>query len=619
MGMGSGGWSGGFGSHHMPPDARELARGERFDGAIVRRALAAFRPYVWACVGIVALLLITSVLGVLPPLLTRQIIDRGILAHDFPFVLHYTLVILGIAVVSGLLGVAQNYLSNLVGQQVMADFRQRLFEHLHAQPLRFFTTTRSGELVSRVTNDVGAIQTVVTTTLISLISNVLIITTTVGVMFAANWRLTLLALVVVPAFVAPTQRVGRARQDLQRRIQQNLAGMTAQLTETLGISGALLVKAFAGERREAERFAGRNVELRDLQVRQGLAGRWLFMWIGLFSAVGPALLYGYGGWLLIHHRIQLGTIVAFVALIGRLYGPLGQLVQLHVNVLTSVALFRRIFALLDREPEVRDGPTVLVPQAVRGGLAFEGVVFRYEEGGESVLHGVDLEVPPGRLVALVGPSGAGKTTLMHLVPRFYDPSAGRVTLDGADLRRFQLASLRSQTGLVPQEPFLLHDTVRANLLYARPDASASELEAACQAAQIHDVITALPQGYDTLVGERGYRLSGGEKQRLAIARVLLRAPRIVLLDEATSSLDTLAERQVQAALEHLLDGRTALVIAHRLSTVLAADQIVVLRDGRIEAVGRHHELLAVGGLYARLYREQFNTGSQAEAVALAGD
>ncbi len=618
MGMGSG-WSGGFGSHHMPPDARELARGERLDGGIVRRALAAFRPYLFACAGVVALLVVTSVLGVLPPLLTRQIIDRGILAHDFPFVLHYTLLILGVGAVSGLLGVAQNYLSNLVGQQVMADFRQRLFEHLHTQPLRFFTTTRSGELVSRVVNDVGAIQTVVTTTLVSLISNVLIIATTVGVMFAANWRLTVLALVVVPAFVAPTQRVGRVRQELQRRIQQNLAGMTGQLAETLGISGALLVKAFAGERREAERFAARNVELRDLQVRQGLAGRWLFMWIGLFTAVGPALLYGYGGWLFIHHRIQLGTIVAFVALIGRLYGPLGQLVQLHVNVLTSVALFRRIFGVLDRESEVRDGVTVLVPEAVLGWVAFERVVFRYEAGGDPVLRGVDLEVPSGRLVALVGPSGAGKTTLMHLVPRFYDPSGGRVTLDGADLRGLRLASLRAQTGLVPQEPFLLHDTVRTNLLYARPDASEADLEAACRAAQIHEVILALPQGYDTLVGERGYRLSGGEKQRLAIARVLLRAPRIVLLDEATSSLDTLAERQVQSALEHLLDGRTALVIAHRLSTVLAADQIVVLRDGRVEAVGRHRELLAAGGLYAQLYREQFDVQPQPQGVALTGD
>ena len=618
MGMGSG-WSGGFGSHHMPPDARELARGERLDGSIVRRALAAFRPYLWPCAGVVALLVVTSVLGVLPPLLTRQIIDRGILARDFPLVLRYTLLILGVGAVSGLLGVAQNYLSNLVGQQVMADFRQRLFEHLHTQPLRFFTTTRSGELVSRVVNDVGAIQTVVTTTLVSLISNVLIIATTVGVMFAANWRLTVLALVVVPAFVAPTQRVGRVRQELQRRIQQNLAGMTGQLAETLGISGALLVKAFAGERREAERFAARNVELRDLQVRQGLAGRWLFMWIGLFTAVGPALLYGYGGWLFIHHRIQLGTIVAFVALIGRLYGPLGQLVQLHVNVLTSVALFRRIFGVLDRESEVRDGVTVLVPAAVLGWVAFERVVFRYESGGEPVLRGVDLEVPSGRLVALVGPSGAGKTTLMHLVPRFYDPSGGRVTLDGADLRGLRLASLRAQTGLVPQEPFLLHDTVRTNLLYARPDASEADLEAACRAAQIHEVILALPQGYDTLVGERGYRLSGGEKQRLAIARVLLRAPRIVLLDEATSSLDTLAERQVQSALEHLLDGRTALVIAHRLSTVLAADQIVVLRDGRVEAVGRHRELLAAGGLYAQLYREQFDVQPPAQAAALTGD
>jgi ATP-binding cassette subfamily B protein len=602
MGMGWGGW--GWRDHG---DLREAARHEKFDAALVRRALGAFRPYVWPTVAAGLLIFATSALGALPPVLTKEIIDRGIAAHDLRAIVRYTALTVAIALVSGLLGVAQNYLTNLVGQKVMADFRSQLFRHIHRQSMAFFTENQSGQLVSRVTNDVGAIQGVVTGTLVNLATNVLVISTTVGIMLAFNWRLTVLSLLILPAFILPTQHVGRVRQDLQRRIQQALGTLTAQLTETLGVSGALLVKAFARERYEFERFERTNREIQDLQVRQSLVGRWLFMWLGLFGSVGPALLYAYGGWLVIRGQLSLGTIIAFVAYLNRLYGPLAQTAQLHVNVLTSIALFRRIYAILDRVPEIQDGPYVLRPEAVRGAIAFEDVTFRYGPALPPALEHIELEIRPGQVVALVGPSGAGKSTLMSLVLRLYDPTAGRVTLDGRDLRELQLESLRSVLGLVPQEPFLFHDTVRANLRYARPDASDEELEAACRAAQIHDVIAAMPQGYDTVVGERGYRLSGGEKQRLAIARVLLRAPRIVLLDEATSSLDTLAERRIQAALEHLLAGRTALVIAHRLSTVLAADRIVVLDRGRVVAVGSHQELLAAGGLYARLYREQFAT------------
>lgn len=614
MGMGTGGGGGWRGGGEL--DLRDAARTEKFDGALILRALGTFRPYLWPAALTVVLIIAGAILGSLPPLYTKDLVNRGISGRDAHLLYYYTALIVAVSLIAGLLGVAQNYLSNLVGQHVMADYRLRLFEHIHRQPLSFFTATRSGELVSRVTNDVAAIQNVVTNTLVNLVTNVMVITVTLIFMFSMSWQLTLLSLVVVPAFIAPTRRVGAIRRDLQRRIQQVLAVLTAQLTETIGVSGALLVKAFARERMEAERFARSNVELRDLQVRQQLVGRWLFMWLGLFSAFGPALLFGYGGWLAIHGHLTIGAIIAFVAYLGRLYGPLSQLAQLHVSVLTSVALFRRIYTLLDREPEIQDGPEAVDPRTIRGAIAFAGVSFGYEPSLPPALSGVDLDIAPGMMVALVGPSGAGKTTLLHMVVRFYDPAAGRITLDGRDLRAYTLESLRGAIGLVPQEPFLFHDSVRANLLYARPEAGEEELEAACRAAQIHDVIAAMPEGYQTVVGERGYRLSGGEKQRLAIARVLLRAPRIVLLDEATSSLDTLAERRVQAALEHLLAGRTSVVIAHRLSTVLAADMIVVVEAGRVVATGRHPELLAAGGLYARLYQEQF---AVARAPAAAAD
>lgn len=591
-------------------EMRKLAKQEHFDWNIIRRACTAFVPYWKKAIMVSLLLLATSAGGALPAWLTQQIIDDGILKGHVSVVILLTITLILIAFVTGLLGVAQTWLSNAVAQDVMADYRLTLFSHIQRQTVNFFATRQAGDLVSRVMNDVTAIQNVVTSTLMGFASNVLVILTTLGLMFEMNWKMTLLSLVVVPGFVIPTQRVGGVRQRLQGEIQQKLSTLTVQLSEQFGVSGALLTRIFSRESEEIRKFSGGNQELRNLQVRQTLVGRWLFMWIGMFSSIGPALLWGYGGWLVIHQQMALGTIVAFTSLLSRLYGPLSQLAQLQVNLLSSIALFRRIFAILDVEPDVKDGTTSIPDGNVDGRIRIENVTFAYRTEGTNkpteVLRDIKLDIHPGQMVALVGPSGAGKTTLLNLVPRFSDPLSGHILIDEYESKSLTLSSLRGQMGLVPQDPFFFHDTIYNNLLFAKPEVTREEIEEACRAAQIHGMIVGLPEGYDTVVGERGYRLSGGERQRLAIARVLLRAPRIVLLDEATSALDTLVEREIQEALSVLMQGRTAIVIAHRLSTVLTADKIVVLEHGRIIAEGKHHELLEKSRLYRELYEAQFS-------------
>ena len=575
----------------------------------IRRILRYFRPY-WTISALVLLcVLSTALLGLVPPLLVKWLIDVALLQADIGLLNLLVLGMILVPLVSGLIGVGQNYLNMRVGQSIMFDLRNDLYQNLQAQSLRFFTTTRTGEMMSRLNNDVNDIQGVVTGTLVNLITNTFIVTTTSVLILSMSWKLGLLSLAILPLFILPTRRVGRIRQRLSRETAEKRGALSAFMAETLSVSGALLVKAFAREADEAHRFRQRTRELMDLELRRGLAGRWFFMFLGLFSAAGPALIYWYGGWQVLAGELTIGTIVAFVAYLTRLYGPASQLANVHVDVMSALALFERLFAYLELEPDVRDRPNALRPGQVRGEVRFENVSFEYV-AGRPALYGLSFEARPGQLVALVGPSGAGKTTVTYLVPRLYDPTGGRVTLDGHDLRDLQLAWLRRQIGMVTQETYLFNATVRENLLYARPDASQEALEAACRAAYLDEVIGDLPDGYDTLVGERGYRLSGGEKQRLAIARVLLADPRVLVLDEATSSLDSRSEAYIQAALAPLLAGRTSLVIAHRLSTVLAADQILVLDRGRLVEQGTHATLLARNGLYARLYEEQFKTAAQ---------
>lgn len=590
--------------------------------ARLKRVAQHLRPYWLQWLVIIVCIAASSALGVLPPLCVRGILDHAIPSKDIPLLGWLVAAMIAITVAANLVGVLQTWVNMLVGQGIMYDLRNQLFRHLQQQSLGFYTTTRAGEIVSRINNDVAAVHEVVTGTVVNILSNFFTLVATFVVILSMDWRLALLAMIVVPLFYAPTRYVGRVRHRLSRLTQEKQADLVAFMEERLNVGGIILMKLFGQARADAEAFARRNREVMDLNVRQAMAGRWLFLCLAIFSVLGPAAVYWYGGLQAIRGVLSVGTVVAFVAYLANLYRPIGQLAGVWVSLQGALAVFERIYEYLDRAPEVQDAPGAIVLLCVQGHIRFEEVSFEYprarraaieaapEEGVASTtdrraLREVSFEILPGERVALVGPSGAGKTTITYLLPRFYDPTAGRVTLDGHDLRELTQESLRSHIGAVTQDTFLFHATVRENLLYARPEASQEQVVAACQAANIHDFIVGLPDGYDTVVGERGFRLSGGERQRLAIARALLKDPRILILDEATSHLDATAEFLIQEALETLLRNRTAVIIAHRLSTILGADKIVVLDRGRVVEVGPHAELLARDGLYATLYHQQF--------------
>jgi ATP-binding cassette, subfamily B, bacterial len=575
----------------------------KVEGATLRRILAHLRPY-RAQGGLAALaILLGALFNLVPPLLIKHAIDEAIPRSDARLLFLCCSGMVLAALVAGVFAVWQKYLTAQVGERVMRDLRVELFEHLQRQPHSFFVHARPGETLSSVLNDVQGVGSVTSTTLAGVVESLIVAATTSALVFALDWRLALVALVSLPAFVVPGRRVGQRRKELRRAAQVRMAELTGILDEALSASGSLLTKVFGAERIEGGRLRRKADELLELSLRQTLVGRWFQMFTGIFEYVSIALVFAAGGWLVIHERIPLGTVVAFVTLMRRLYPPASALAGVQVDVLTSYAYFERVFRVLDMRPAIVDSPAARRLERVEGALRFEGVSVSLSDGVEA-LNGVDLEIAPGQSVALVGPSGAGKSTLAFLVPRLYDPSAGRVLLDGSDLRELEMASLRSHIGMVTQETYLFYGSVMENLLYARPDASRAEVEAAARAAQVHDLIASLPAGYETMVGRQGYRMSGGERQRLAVARALLRDPRILILDEATSSVDAASEALIQAALGPLLRGRTSLIVAHRLSTVRRADLIVVLDRGRIVERGSHATLLARGGLYARLYEGQ---------------
>jgi len=593
----------------LTADLDEDAIRARHDRKLRRRVVRYFLPH-WRR-GLIVLILITAgaILGLVPALVTKELLDY-LSRPDGGFSQVAMLVAVGLlaAVVGGLFGVAQAYLETSISQKIMFDLRGQIFDRLLDQSVGFFTESRTGEVMSRINNDVRGVEDVVSGTIFGMIYNLIVLPATLTFMFVLNWRLALLLpLIAGPLVILPTRHTGRKTFTARKRTQEQLGRMTAYLQEVLGLSGILLVKAFVRQRDERARFRRMNDELQHLELREAMIKRWFQLLMEVLGVAGPALLWLYGGYLVLNGQATVGTIVTFVVvLMRRVSNAAIDLATLHVNVTGSLALFQRLFDLLDMPVTVTDAPGARPMTACRGAIAFEDVTFAYRPDNRPALKDLSLRIEPGQLVALVGQTGAGKSTFTYLVSRSYDPQHGRVLIDDQNVRELTLESLGSHIGIVFQDTYLFHASIRDNLRYARVEAGDDELVAAAKAAHLHDFITSLPDGYDTLVGERGHRLSGGEKQRLAIARVILKDPQILILDEATSHLDTISEHLIQAALRPLLEGRTSLVIAHRLSTILAADLILVLDRGRLVERGTHAELLQLGGLYARLYERQFS-------------
>lgn len=575
------------------------------------RVKSLFRPYRMEVISIVVLVLISATLGLFNPFLLKRLVDEGLQHGKLSVVAQMSIASLAATLASTAAGVGYAYVSVHVGQQVMRDLRNGLFEHLQAMPLRWFTNVRTGEMQSRITNDVTSVQGAVSDTLANVLNNVTTALSTIVAMLFLDWRLTALSVGVLPFFAFIAARVAKLADGERKKSQERLAALTATTNEVLNVSGALLTKVSGRHDLVSRRFEKENLAVTESQVKLQTIMRGFFSLFGLTFSVTPILVFWLAGYLLIGQKdphLSLGIIIAFTSLQGRLFFPITQLLNVQVELGSSVSLFNRIFEYLDLVPEIRDAENAidLAPDTVQGSVAFEDVRFRYDEVQTSpTLDHIDLQAAPGQLVALVGASGAGKTSLTYLIPRLYDVESGRVTIDGHDVREIKLSALANIVGVVTQETYLVHDTIRENLRYGNPEASEEQIVEAAKAAAIHDHISSLPDGYDTIVGERGYKLSGGEKQRISIARAILKDPRVLILDEATSALDTQSERLVQAALERLMPGRTTFAIAHRLSTVRAADLIVVMRGGQIVERGTHEELLALNGEYRRLYDLQF--------------
>ena len=580
----------------------------------LRRILTYLWPYRLRVALVVTCIALGAVLNLAPAWFVKRIVDDAIPRHDYRSLAFYCALMVAGPLLAGLLQIAQKFGAETIGQSVMFDLRVAVYRRLLDMPFTFFARQHPGEAITRVLNDVQGAGGVVSGTLVDVAQSTIVLVSTAAFVLLLDWRLGLLAVMLLPLFITPTRRVGKKRKALKRTLQARVGELTGFLAETLSVSGALTIRVFGAEESEIERLVRKSDEIRHLSLQQTLVGRWFQLLLGLFESIGPALVFAVGGVLVIHGQVPLGTIVAFVALVKRLYSPASSLAGVHVDLMTSYAYFERIFGTLDQAPRKRaDGRFVLAN--AKGDVEFKRVSFAYDDSNRA-LSNIDLRIPAGQTVALVGPSGAGKSTMASLLAGLYEPTEGLVTIDGVDLKDVTEQSLRANTAIVTQDTFLFHASVLENLRYGKPSATQAEVEAAARQAQIHEVIAALPDGYDTIVGERGCRFSGGERQRLAIARAILKDPRILILDEATSSLDADSELVVQQALTRLRQGRTTLVIAHRLSTIADADSIVVFDRGRIVERGTHKSLLARSGLYAWLWRLHARQATTDQVVRL---
>ena len=575
--------------------------------ALLKRIFSYLLPYWPKLLLVLAAIILSSIFGLLPSILTGKIIDEGLIGGDFGVLLVLIALSFAVLVLSNLIGVLESYLNTWVAQHITYDMRNQMYAHLQKMSHRFFTSSRQGDVITRMTSDISGVQSVIANTLTSILSNIAVLATSVVAMYQKNWILATVGVIIVPLFVLPTKRVGKTRWSLALKSQEKNDEINQILNETLSVSGQMLVKLFTNEKMEYEKYQKANREMTRLNIRESMAGRWFRVAMNTFTSMGPMLIYLVGGFLMIqmgNTSLTVGDITVMVSLLSRMYQPVNSLLNIQVDVIRSMALFTRIFEYFDMPVEVENRPYAVAPPSVNGDLEFCHVGFYYDSG-QPVLQDLNFRIEAGHSVAIVGPSAAGKSTMIHLIPRLYDVTEGRITLDGRDIRGIDLEVLRKNIGVVTQDTYLFNGTIRENLLYANAQATQEQIVEACRQANIHDFIAGLPQGYDTLVGNRGIKLSGGEKQRVSIARVILKNPRLLILDEATSALDSISESLIQDAIDPLLKGRTSLVIAHRLSTIMAADEILVVDQGRIVQRGTHRELVEQDGVYRELYETQF--------------
>ncbi|MBR3296044.1 MAG: ABC transporter ATP-binding protein [Clostridia bacterium] len=603
MGPGPGGMRG-MGRGYMSEE--EKGQLPKIEKGLVKRIFSYLKPYKWSLMLVILCILVSSALKMLPSIFTGKIIDEGLINRNMNALIFYILISLGVTLLGNLIGIGENYLNSFISQHITYDIRNQMYAHLEMMPQRFYTANNQGEIITRMTSDIDGVQNVISSTFTSILSNVLTLVIALVAMFQKSWVLALVGIAVVPLFIIPTRKAGENRWSLTREAQKSNDAINGILNETLSVSGQLLVKLFNKEKYEYDRYEKANRDMIDLNIKQSLAGRWFMMVMSTFSSIGPMLLYFVGGLLMMKYdsSLTVGDISVLVTLLGRMYMPVNSLLNIQVDWMRSMAMFTRIFEYLDMDVEIKSKRDAVKLREASGQVEFKNVSFSYDPERQ-ILKDISFRLEHGNSIAIVGPSGSGKSTIINLIPRLYDVDQGQVLFDGVDVRDMDLGSLRSHIGIVSQETYLFNASIKENLLYAKPTASMDELIEACKKANIYDFIEAQEDGFETVVGNRGLKLSGGEKQRISIARVILKDPSLFIFDEATSALDSISEKKIQDSIDPIISSRTSILIAHRLSTILAADEILVVKDGKIVEKGKHKDLVELGGVYTELYNTQF--------------